>query len=72
MIFENCYQGDNKTTWQTALGDNVDIVGWNGMTVPETISFNNFGLFDRQDNNLHDYLEKAVEYRNSDSYIKGK
>jgi RHS repeat-associated protein len=68
VILENCYQGDNKNAWQTALGENTTVVGWNGTTtVSETKSFNGLGLFDRQDKNLRGYLEEAVEYKNQNS-----
>jgi RHS repeat-associated protein len=69
VIFENCYQGNNKNDWETALGSNINVIGWNGITtVLETKSFNGLGLFDRQDKNLRDYLEEAVEYKNQGSY----
>jgi hypothetical protein len=62
VIFENCHQGDQKENWSNALGDNVNIVGWKGVTtVSETKRFNNSGFFDRQSKNLKSYLKDVVK-----------
>ena len=61
VIFENCYQGDMEDAWESAFGNNIDVVGWKGETNTfETISFNGIGIFDRQSSNLRDYLIKSV------------
>lgn len=68
IIFENCYQKgssigkpDNLEKWETVFGSNVNIVGWEDQTfVTETISFNKFGFFDRQENNLRYFLKTLV------------
>jgi hypothetical protein len=47
VIFENCHQGRNKqkTDWQKAFGDNVEIIGWERVTFTwETKSFNSRGI----------------------------
>ena len=62
VIFENCHQGDIKEQWQKVLGDDVEIVSWEGtMTTGETRRFNSNGLFDRQDNSLADYVSRVID-----------
>jgi exopolysaccharide biosynthesis protein len=67
VIFENCYQGDNREKWAEALGDNVNIVGWTGTTtVSETKRFNGSGFFDRQKGNLKSYVKDIVGEKKND------
>jgi hypothetical protein len=64
VIFENCYQGDYKKSWQSVLGNDVAIVSWKGKTTDvETKNFNTIGIFDRQDKNLRFYEQEIVESR---------
>jgi RHS repeat-associated protein len=70
VIFENCEQ--IETEWETAFENDIDVVGWQGETyVKETNSFNGWGFFDKQDKNLRDYLNDAIEYKETQNK-KGK
>ena len=64
VIFENCHQGTDwiKKKWENVFDESVDIVAWKGKTyIPESISFNSAGLFDRQKKRLRNYIDKTLK-----------
>ena len=61
VVFENCWQGDIKSDWESSFENNTNIVSWKGpVRTYETISFNSIGLFDRQPKNLRQILKNSI------------